>query len=157
MNIPPRQATPASSTEAEIHSGLLSGSVSRESGSHANTVHGGPANWEQLSNCGICLFTKLSFTATNRRRKPASLSRAFYAVFRFPWRCVARRFRSGQRCTRSRDEWELRGVRRGALPLRPLLCYMWDRHRNWTGTGRVSRYELLTVSHLVGFGSLCLS
>lgn len=47
---------------------------------------------------------------------------------------------------RSRDEWELRVHRRGALPLRPLLCYLWDRHRNWTGTGRISRYVLYFVA-----------
>lgn len=52
---------------------------------------------------------------------------------------------------RSQDEWQLLGVRLGALPLRTLLCCLWDRHRNWAGTGRTSRYEV-SVLCLVVYG-----
>lgn len=40
---------------------------------------------------------------------------------------------------RSQDEWEHRRVWSGALPLRSLLCHMRNRHRNGTGTRRISR------------------
>lgn len=67
---------------------------------------------------------------------------------RSPRDVLPRALGAGNAAHRVRDEWGLRGIRHGALPLRPLL---WDlRHRHWdrTGTGRTGRYGLSVACRL---------
>lgn len=122
------------------------------SGSSAHTVHEGRTTTGTPIKSNFCkprsLYLHLEPTQSRNAVFPESsiLSRVFPF---FPTGDVSvGELGADNAAHRSRDEWQLRGVRRGALPLRPLLCYLWDRHRNWTGTGRVGRYEL-SVSFMV--------
>lgn len=83
----------------------------------------------------------VSFSHTNRNRRALSKTGAFYLAPRlFLLDVLLEKLGTDRAAHRSRDERDLRGVGRGALPLRALLCYLWNRHRNGTWTGRASRY-----------------
>lgn len=144
------------SNEAGIHDALLSSTVSSVSGGSADTVR-----WKRpitgttfKSNFGVP--RSFFFTAGNRHRSSFLESSIWSSFPPFPpsGDVSLGALGADSAAHRIRDEWGLRGLLRGALPLRPLLCYLRDRHRNWTGTGRISRYELSRQRRLICFENL---